>query len=55
MEKGAGFYDDISAVAYGSGSSYLFMASGFSRCIYVLDTDMKWSEIDVPESVKRAE
>ena len=53
MEKGAGFYDDISAVAYGSGSSYLFMASGFTRSIYVLDTDNKWSEINVPESVKK--
>ncbi len=51
MEKGAGFYDDISAVAYGSSPYYLFIASGYTKKIYALDLENNWSEIKVPESV----
>ena len=53
MEKGAGFFDDISAVAYGSNRYRLFIASGFERKIYALDINNSWSEIPVPEPVKK--
>ena len=53
MQKGAGFYDDISAVAYGSGHFNLFMATGFTRKLYALGTDSSWIEISVPDYVKK--
>ena len=53
MQKGAGFFDDISAVSYGSGKYPLFIASGFTRNLYALDSDSKWTEISVPEYVKK--
>ena len=52
MQKGAGFFDDVSAVSYGSGRYNLFLASGFKRKLYALGTDSEWTEINVPEYVK---
>lgn len=54
LDKGAGFYDDIAAVSYGSGRYYLFMATGFTKKIYALNSSKsEWTEIDLPGVVRK--
>ena len=47
FSRGAGFFEDISAVAYGSGKNYLYMATGFSRKLYSLTASGEWLELDL--------
>jgi hypothetical protein len=54
LDKGAGFYDDIAALSYGSGPYYLFLATGFTKKIYALNSSKsEWIEIDLPGVVRK--
>ena len=54
FDKGAGFFDDISALCYGEDNYYLFMATGFTRKLFALDSDKSvWTEISLPEEVSK--
>ncbi|MDX9801956.1 MAG: putative glycoside hydrolase [Spirochaetia bacterium] len=54
FKRGAGFYDDISALEYGPDEGSFFMATGYTgKLFFHRKADSSWNTISVPSEIKK--